>query len=75
MEITQYAFQSPYPQQVQIGKRDTTSQQSDRSQEESMKLSTESNQSMQDAEMLVVQQQQQQERESVAGGRLLDMYA
>ncbi|MBN2894943.1 MAG: hypothetical protein JXK05_03505 [Campylobacterales bacterium] len=73
MEITQYASQSSYPQQVQVGKRDPSSQQSDRAQDESMKLATESNQTVRDAEVLAAQQQQ--ERESVAGGRLLDMYA
>ncbi|MEA3523094.1 MAG: hypothetical protein U9R50_08955 [Campylobacterota bacterium] len=35
MEVKSYTFQSPYPSQVQVGQADKTSQQSDKSQEES----------------------------------------
>lgn len=35
MEVQSYTFQSPYPSPVQVGHADTTSQQSDKSQEES----------------------------------------
>ncbi len=72
MEIAQYAFQSPYPQQVQIGKRESVAE-GGRAQDESAKLAKESNDMVRDT--AVTAAQQQQERDTVLGGRLLDLYA
>ena len=49
MQVTQYTFQTPYPNQLQIGRPDTATQQQERQQAETQRLDEANNTSMQNA--------------------------
>lgn len=68
MEVKSYTFQSPYPSQVQMGRADTTSQQSEKSQEESVAQVQENIENLSATT-------QNNEPQPDAPERLLDIYA
>jgi hypothetical protein len=68
MEVQSYTFQSPYPSPVQVGRADTTKQQSEKSQEESTVEAQKNTENLNDIT-------QTREVQPDAPERLLDIYA
>ena len=74
MQVTRYTFQSPYPNQVQIGRPDASSKSEDSSSSSATELDTSStNQTMQDAKAFEASQTKEVTPE-VASKQLLDIY-
>lgn len=71
MDITRYTFQSPYPNQIQIGKPDATVKQESSAQKESANLLKNTNQTWQQAQTF----QSKQISEVKATVSSLDLYA
>jgi len=68
MEVKSYTFQSPYPSPVQVGQVDNTTQQSEKSQEESATKAQENTEALSITAQSV-------EPQPDAPERLLDIYA
>jgi len=75
MEVKSYTFQSPYPNQVQIGRADTSSAQNEKAQQESASLAQESNETLKSAEMFTASQTQEVQTDVSSPEHLLDVYA
>ena len=69
MEVKSYTFQSPYPSQVQVGRADATSQQSEKSEDEIAV------QAQVDTKALDELNQTHELQQPDAPERLLDIYA
>ncbi len=74
MQVSSYTFKSPYPNQVQIGRPDASSTQNEKTQEDTAKLTQESNQNVKDAQLFNATQTKEVQAE-VAPERMLDVYA
>ena len=73
MQVTRYTFQSPYPNQVQVGKPDTSSKSDDSSKNAELNSNT-TNQTLQDAKTFEASQTKEVSPE-VKANQLLDVYA
>ena len=75
MQVTRYTFQSPYPNQVQIGRPDASSKSEDSSGGTAGKLDAgTTNQTLQDAKTFEASQSKEVTPE-VESKQLLDVYA
>ncbi len=74
MQVKSYTFQSPYPSQVQVGRADSSSSQNKKTEENTSKLTQESNETLKNAEVLT-DTQAQEVQVKVSGEHLLDVYA
>jgi len=75
MQVTSYTFQSPYPNQVQVGRPDPSSKSDDSSGTSASGFDTTStNQSVQDAKTFELSQTKEVTPE-VESKQLLDVYA
>jgi hypothetical protein len=75
MEVKSYTFQSPYPNQLQIGRADSSSAQNEKAQQEGATLAQESNQTLKSAEIFTATQAQEVQPDVSSPERLLDVYA
>jgi hypothetical protein len=74
MQVKSYTFQSPYPNQVQIGRADSSSTQNEKTTEDTSKLNKQSNETLKSAETFTNTQTQEVEPQ-VKSERMLDVYA
>ena len=74
MQVKSYTFQSPYPNQFQIGRVDPSSEQEEKTQADTAKLSQESNQTLKEAELFSATETQEVKPE-VSSQNLIDVYA
>jgi len=75
MEVKSYTFQSPYPNQVQVGRADSSSLQNEKAQKEGALLAQERNETLKSAEMFTASQTQEVQTDVSSPERLLDVYA
>jgi hypothetical protein len=73
MNVTQYTFQSPYPNQVQVGRPDPSSKQEDSSSEGTSELIKSTNTSLSDAKNFQTTQKEEV-KPTVNSGNVLDTY-
>ena len=74
MNVTQYTFQSPYSNQVQVGRPDTSVQKADEAQQASSELMKNTNTSLSSAQSFQ-SSQTQEVTPTVSSSNLIDIYA
>jgi flagellar biosynthesis/type III secretory pathway protein FliH len=57
MQVSQYTFQTPYPNQLQVGRPDAATQQQEQQQAKSQSVEQNSNASLQEAQQYVAKTQ------------------